>query len=661
MTGRPYHGLLDELTGSAPPAAFALLHRPEAAGGRVDLLTGDLRTADAIADVPLPPEGGRSRHEALVLLPYRQIAERGFEAPDDGTPLLVMDIARQAAAPVDEVLARLPDAPITAHDLGFDLDDDAYAAAVRRVIDEEIGAGTGANFVLKRTCAAQIDHWSPRTALALFGRLLRQSAGAYWTFLVQTGDRTLIGASPERHITMDTGTAVMNPISGTYRYPASGPSVDGVLEFLADRKEANELYMVVDEELKMMSRVCEGGGSVVGPRLRAMDRLAHTEYFVEGRSRLDVREILHETLFAPTVTGSPLESACRVISKYEPDGRGYYAGVAALVGRDADGGRALDSAILIRTADVDRSGRLRLSVGATVVRDSDPYSEAAETRAKAAGLLGVVHGNPGAGPATVPGDISPAAAAARRLTLVPAVSAALAARNEPLAPFWCTVPGRRLRDSPLAGRRALFVDAEDTFTAMGADLMRSLGLEVCVRRFDKPYEIDGNDLVVVGPGPGDPRDTGHPKIAHLRALTRELLAHGTPFLSVCLGHQALSGVLGLELARKEVPHQGVQRSIELFGQREDVYFYNTFTAVSAADVFPGPPERPGPVEVSRDPVTGEVHGLRGAGFASVQFHPESVMSRGGVGIFERLAIGVFPHGRAFSESSPSSTDREVVA
>ncbi|MGW5661057.1 anthranilate synthase family protein [Streptomyces sp. NPDC003758] len=653
-----YPDLLDALTGPTPPAAFALLHRPETAAERIDLLTGTLHQADALAEVPLPAPGGRARHEALVLLPYRQIAERGFEAPDDGAPLTVMSIEHQASAPVGEVLDRLPDVPLSARDLGFDLDDDAYADAVRRVVDEEIGTGAGANFVLKRTFVTQFDHWSPQAALALFKRLLRHSAGAYWTFLIHTGERTLLGASPERHITLDAGTAVMNPISGTYRYPESGPSAEGLLEFLADRKEANELYMVVDEELKMMSRICEGGGRVVGPRLRAMDRLAHTEYFVEGHSRLDVRTVLHETLFAPTVTGSPLESACRVISKYEPDGRGYYAGVAALIGRDAAGERALDTAILIRTAEVDAAGTLRLSVGATLVRDSDPYAEAAETRAKAAGLLAVVHGDPGA-TAAEPGEVSPAAAAARRLSLLPAVALALSARNEPLAPFWRADPRRRrTADSPLAGLRALFVDAEDTFTAMGADLMRALGLEVVVRRFDEAYDLDGNDLVVVGPGPGDPRDTAHPKIAHMRALTGELLRRGTPFLSVCLGHQILSSVLGLELVRKDVPNQGVQRTIDLFGHREDVYFYNTFTAVSAADTFPGPAARPGPVQVARDPATGEVHGLRGAGFASVQFHPESVMSRAGVHTFEHLVSGLFP---ARLRSPLPYSEREEVA
>ena len=129
----------------------------------------------------------------------------------------------------------------------------------------------------------------------------------------------------------------MNPISGTYRYPAGGPTLAGVKEFLADRKETDELYMVLDEELKMMARICEGGGRVAGPYLREMARLAHTEYFIHGRSDRDVRDILRETMFAPTVTGSPLESACRVISRLRAAGPRLLRGVAALIGRDAAG------------------------------------------------------------------------------------------------------------------------------------------------------------------------------------------------------------------------------------------------------------------------------------------------------------------------------------
>ncbi|MDX3070602.1 chorismate-binding protein, partial [Streptomyces sp. ND04-05B] len=284
----------------------------------------------------------------------------------------------------------------------------AYADLVRRMVEEEIGSGEGANFVVRRTFVADISAYSPLVALAVFRRLLERERGTYWTFVVHACGRTFVGATPERHLSLADGVAVMNPISGTYRYPAQGPTLTGVLSFLADTKEADELSMVVDEELKMMARISDSGVRAHGPRLVEMAGLAHTEYVVEGRTSADVRDVLRETLFAPTVTGSPLESAAKVVRRFEPHGRGYYSGVLALIGRDAGGGRTLDSSILIRTAVIDATGRMTLGVGATVVRDSDPWAEAAETRVKAAGLLSALghesESDPEPGPhRTVPG------------------------------------------------------------------------------------------------------------------------------------------------------------------------------------------------------------------------------------------------------------------
>ncbi|GAB3113189.1 phenazine biosynthesis protein PhzE [Streptomyces calidiresistens] len=617
---------LSRVLGTDPPP-FALLHRPGATDpGKIDLLIGEVDSCELIADIPLSEtdpgssEDTGARHEVLALLPYRQIRERGFACPDDGAPLLTLRVDEQAVLPFDEVLARLPDLPIDMDEGRFDADDEEYAARVRRVVAEEIGRGAGANFVLKRSFLARVSGWSTRTALSFFRRLAGRDPGSHWSFLVYTGDRTFVGASPERHVSLDASRLVMNPISGTYRYPAQGPDPGEVLDFLADPKEANELYMVLDEELKMMGRVCDLGGRVTGPALKEMGRLAHTEYLIEGHSSLDVREILRETLLAPTVTGGPLESACEVISRHEPEGRGHYAGVAALIGRDADGARRMDSAILIRTAEIDADGRVRIPVGATLVRDSDPAGEAEETRAKAAGLIEALRAPTGGG--------GPVRRRGRPLAAHPEVAAALLARNTPLAGFWFEQPHRRSKPlPPLLGRRVLVIDAEDAFTAMAGHLLRSQGLRVEVRRHDEPFEPDAYDVVIVGPGPGDPREPDDPKIARLRGVTTDLLRRGTPFLSVCLGHQVLSTLLGLPLVRRPVPGQGVQRTIECFGRTEPVGFYNTFAAHSPRDTFTCP-ERKGVVRVYREPC-GEVHALRGPGFASVQFHPASVLTRRG--------------------------------
>lgn len=594
------------------PEPFALLHRPETGGGRtVEVLTGEISYPERLSDVTLPADvadGGA--HDVLLLLPYRQLTERGFEAPDDGTPLVALTVADSDRLALGEALDRIPDRPLDLSGEGFTPDDTGYADRVRRVIDGEIAAGQGANFVLRRTFHADLGVPPVDGALTIFRRLLEHEHGAHWTFVVHTGERILVGASPERHVSLSRGVAVMNPISGTYRYPPAGADLSGVMEFLADRKESGELAMVLDEELKMMARVCDGGGRVSGPYLKEMAAVAHTEYFISGRTNHDPRDILRETLLAPTVTGSPLESACRVIRRYEPEGRRYYSGVAALIGRDDAGNRAMDSTILIRTAEIDAAGRLDLAVGATIVRDSDPAREAAETRAKAEGMLAALRGRPRRGFASDP-----------------EVRKALEGRNEALAGFWLGAPDRRAPLPELPGLDVLVVDAEDTFTAMMVHQLAATGADVTVRRFDEHYDADSHDLVVLGPGPGDPNDLASAKMRHLRAEVRRLLAAGRPFVAVCLSHQVLSTELGLRVARRERPNQGVQQTVDLFGSRERVGFYNSFAAVCAEDSFEAPGI--GRVEVSRDRVTGEVHALNGPRFVSVQFHPESVLTLGG--------------------------------
>ncbi|MEU7079975.1 anthranilate synthase family protein [Streptomyces sp. NPDC046409] len=623
--------LSDLLRDDAPP--FALLRRrtPGRDHDTVEVLTGAVVEAARLADIPL------GERPSLALVPFRQIAERGFDVRDDGTPLAVLVADRVRELPLAEVLAHLPAHDVRVEGGAFDVPDEEYEDIVRRVVEDEIGQGEGANFVIRRTFGGEIPGFGRADALALFRRLLAGERGAYWTFVVHTGDasasgrpgpggRTLVGASPEVHVRMSGGTVVMNPISGTYRYPAEGPSAEGLLAFLGDRKETEELSMVVDEELKMMCTVGDMGGVVIGPRLKEMGHLAHTEYELRGRSSLDVREVLRETMFAATVTGSPVQNACRVIERYEPGGRGYYAGALALVGQEPGGARTLDSPILIRTADISAEGRLRVPVGATLVRHSDPAGEVAETHAKAAGVLAALGVRPG----------RPESEADRpRLASDPRVQAALDDRRGGLAPFWLRMQ-ERTRD--LSGH-ALVVDGEDTFTAMLAHLLRSSGLTVSVRRYDEPglrETVRAHEgPVVLGPGPGNPGDTADPKMRLLRELTAALVReHRHGLLGVCLGHELIAAELGLEIARKAVPYQGAQTRIELFGRPETVGFYNSFTAL-CDDAAAAELDAHG-IEASRDTVSGELHALRGRGFASVQFHPESVLTLRGATIVAGL-------------------------
>ncbi|GAA3539696.1 phenazine-specific anthranilate synthase component I [Aeromicrobium flavum] len=617
--------ILDGLLGLP---AFALIRGRET--DRVTLIGGPRTDVEKLADVPLV-EGAEASWDHLVLVPFAQVAERGFEVHQDGTPLSVIEARTHHDVALADLLEVLPADPIDLADRGgFETSDEDYATMVRRVIDDEIGQGEGANVVIGRRYHATVADWDHTKALSVFRRLLERERGAFWTFCIFTGDRYLIGASPERHVSLDAGQLRMNPISGTFRMRGLETHADRkreLLRFLSDEKEIYELFMVVDEELKMMCDLCHEGGLVLGPYLKPMSHLVHTEYLLAGRTDRDPREILRDSMFAATVTGSPVENACRVIKQYEAQGRGYYASVAALLGRDDQGAPRLDAPILIRTADVDLEGNLTVTAGATLVRDSDAEYETNETWAKASGILSAF-GLVESAPEPVEGFDA--------FTREDDVLIALGSRNQRLSQFWLSDQSSTPQVPSLAGKRVVVLDGEDDFVNMLSHVFGVMGMTTDIVRHDAWTEtaLDDHDLVVIGPGPGDPRDGDDAKIAVLRQATRRLLDRGQPFLAICLGHQTLCDALGLDLVYKDIVFQGTQSALPLLGRTETVGFYNTFVGRVPES---GLPEG---VTVETDPASGDIHLVAGPHYRGIQFHAESILTQNGYDILRELTEGV---------------------
>jgi phenazine biosynthesis protein phzE len=283
-----------------------------------------------------------------------------------------------------------------------------------------------------------------------------------------------------------------------------------------------------------------------------------------------------------------------------------------------------------------------------LVRHSDPASEVAETRTKAAAVLTALGAvavpdavdpssplaasspppawQPPESPAGLAGSV-PVMARAPAIAEDPQVKATLMYRNERLAQFW--LRPQASGTSPLAGLAAVIVDAEDHFSQMLAHQLRRLGASVRVEAWQdyQPERIQA-DLVIPGPGPGDPSGA-EPRIEKLRGVIGQRLAAGLPFLAVCLSHQILADRLGLTLRQLTRPHQGEQLTDELFGQPAALGYYNTFTAVA-------PLEAPANLEIIRRRGTDEVIALRGPNFASLQGHPESALSPDGLDLLARL-------------------------
>jgi phenazine biosynthesis protein phzE len=93
--------------------AFALLRRSDGINNdRLDVLAGRASEHTRLAEIPL--EGGQAGsfatgHQLLAFVPYRQIQERGFACPDDGTPILALSVEERASVDLSQALARLPE------------------------------------------------------------------------------------------------------------------------------------------------------------------------------------------------------------------------------------------------------------------------------------------------------------------------------------------------------------------------------------------------------------------------------------------------------------------------------------------------------------------------------------------------------------------------
>lgn len=592
-------------------APYCLTHQD----GKTHYASGELRRQRLLAEVPR-----RGRWPVFSMVPFSQLRERGFDVHDHGEEILSLVPSDYREIELDQVLSG--EAEPAVHTVGapsFEMDDAEFETNVARLIKEEICRGEGSNFLLSRKARVQIADFDWKVANTIFKRLAQSEFGAYMTFCFHDGERFFVGSSPERHVTIRKGVVQMNPISGTLPKSLLKQRAD-LIEFLSDPKEVNELFQVVDEELKMMSRICSSGGDVHGPYLKEMSTLIHTEYLLQGYTEGDYMDAFRDSMFAATMIGSPLENAARVIKKYERESRRYYSSALLVTGLDEDGQEFLDSAITIRTMEVSAQGQATIQSGASIVRDSVPERESREVKTKAAGLLRAIDN----------AEPSQPTLGEYRDALVDNV---LVSRNQYLSRFWMEKQHRSYVDARLQGKSVLIVDNEDEFTHMLKHVLTHLGLRARVVdfRLAMPLLAD-SELVLVGPGPGDPTDLGDAKMEVVHRVVQDLLDRNARFLAVCLGHQVLCHRLGMRVEPTDPPLQGVQKSIDLFGRREPVGFYNTFFARRPELVPQG-------LEIASEP-DGRVTALRSERFCSFQFHVESVLTTNSVPLLRDALLWV---------------------
>lgn len=608
------------LTGEVP---FCCIQKQDS--DEILILQGVAARYGYLKDIPrrYGPPGDSRRYDTISVVPFCQIKERGFSVHDGGEQIRSIDITTQCSMHTTELMRILSDHRLTLDGpIRYDSSESEYGEIISSVINKEIGEGEGANFVIPRNGQGTITDFSIHSAFSIFRTMVSEDYGTYWKFLFYDTSRYFIGSTPERHLEVERGRVRMNPISGTFRkgirYECRNHLKSELVKFLNDPKEINELFMVVDEELKMMAQMCSDGGAVIGPLLKEMSQLIHTEYLLSGASSKDIIELFRDSMFAATVVGSPVENACRIIRKYSKESRHYYGSALMLIGRDPDGEDYLDAPITIRTLEIDIAGDFRFSTGATLVKDSLPKEEVAETLAKSSAILRPFRSNQEAegGAQLLPG-----------LANDDDIVEALSHRNQSLSTFWFFQQDQRSRGmGRFAGLTITLIDNGDDFIYMLRHLFSHLGFTSSVIRYaDYRADADRADITLVGPGPGNPTNDTDEKIAKNKSCIDELMRLQRKTICICLGHQLLCRHLGFALKKKRRPLQGTQMVVDLFGEQETVGFYNTFAAIS--DV-----QRQKAYDLARLPATDEIAAIRGHHFVGYQFHPESILTRNGVSI-----------------------------
>ena len=218
-------------------------------------------------------------------------------------------------------------------------------------------------------------------------RALRCVNPSPYMFLLELGDFSLVGSSPEVHVRSIQGRIDIRPIAGT-RWRGKTVEEDDALaaDLLKDPKERAEHLMLIDLARNDVGRIAKHG-SVKVDDFMIIERYSHVMHIVSNvTGTLDpahsAYDVLRATFPAGTVSGAPKIRAMQIINELEPTKRCAYAGAVGYFGFDG----SHDSCITLRTCLV-KDGKAYVQSGAGVVADSDPTYEYQETCNKAQGML----------------------------------------------------------------------------------------------------------------------------------------------------------------------------------------------------------------------------------------------------------------------------------
>ena len=187
--------------------------------------------------------------------------------------------------------------------------------------------------------------------------------------------------------------------------------------------------------------------------------------------------------------------------------------------------------------------------------------------------------------------------------------------------------------------RVLLVDAFDSFVYIVRQYLLAAGARPVVVRSDalRPRDITAMrpDVVVLGPGPGHPADSGHVQI--VRGFGDRV-----PIFGICLGHQAIGLAYGARVRPASHLMHGRTSEINHDGRGVFAGAPNPLRATRYHSLIVVADTVPDCLQITASAADdGYVMGLRHRGLPieSVQFHPESICTDHGLAMITNVVRG----------------------
>lgn len=304
-----------------------------------------------------------------------------------------LEFIKQQISSLSEMPSTLDNMPVDKTDtsLSVNQSDEEYCQHVLN-LKENILAGDIFQVVPSRTFSLACPH--PYQAY----QQLKINNPSPYMFYIQDTDFVIFGASPESALkfTQDTNEVEVYPIAGTRpRGKRANGDIDHDLDsrieltLREDNKEKSEHLMLVDLARNDIARVSKAGTRHVKDLLK-VDRYSHVMHLVSRvvgqlREDLDCLHAYQACMNMGTLVGAPKVRAAELIRKVEKKRRGSYGGAVGYINGHGD----MDTCIVIRSAYV-KNEVAYVQAGAGVVFDSDPQSEADETRGKAQAVISAI-------------------------------------------------------------------------------------------------------------------------------------------------------------------------------------------------------------------------------------------------------------------------------